>query len=157
MSLVSFMQRLLESLRGPLIRMSLYGIADMTLKALFRPYTSGTAIYNATPTVNTEVAVDVSAIVPGQAIAVKVCYDFTSGATATVLELYPVTGETAQEKKVIVGGQASLRSVGQVDVALDSAKKFYIKETGAGVATKITWTGWYEYGTIKQPLNIPQF
>jgi len=157
MSLISLMQRLLRTLRGPLINMSLWGLADTVTKGLFRPYESATAIYSATPTVNTEFPVDVSAIVPPQAIAVVIGYDLTSGATATVLELYSTTGEAQANKKVIVGALASLRSVDQVIVNLDSARKFYGKETGAAVATTLKLFGWFEYGAVKQPLNIAQF
>jgi len=157
MSLISFMQRLLQTLRGPLINMSLYGLADTVSKGLFRPYESATAIYSATPTLGTEFPIDVSAIVPPQAIAVVVAYDFTSGATATVLELYSTSGEGQANKKVIVGALANLRSTDQVIVNLDATRKFYGKETGAAVATTLKLFGWFEAGAIKQPLNISQF
>jgi len=137
--------------------MSLYGFGDAVAKGVFRPYESATAIYSATPTLNTEFAVDVSAIVPPQAIAVVVGYDFTSGATATVLELYSTTGEAQANKKVIVGALANLRSVDQVIVNLDAARKFYGKETGAAVATTLKLFGWFERAPVSQPLQIAQF
>jgi len=157
MSLSVFMQRLLRALRLPLIHMSLYGFGDAVAKGVFRPYESVTAAYSGTPTVNTEFPVDVSSIVPPQAIAVVIGYDFTSGATATVLELYSTTGEAQANKKVTVGGIANLRSTDVVIVNLDSARKFYGKETGAAVATTLKWVGWFERAPVTQPLNIAQF
>jgi len=158
MSLISFMQRFLDALRRPLIQMSLYGLADAVAKLLFRPYQSATAMYSATPTVDVEVAVDVSSIVSNQAVAVVFSFDYTSGATPTVLTIYSATGEGEPARQHNMGGApANSRATGIMIIALDSAKKFYFKESGAGVATSFKWLGWFEYGPIKQPLNISQF
>ena len=157
MSLISFMQRLLQTLRQPLIN-SVWGLADTVSKGLFRPYMSATAIYNATPTLATETAVDVSGVVPPQAIAVVAMFSLVNGGTtATQLQIYQNAGETNTNKMLVYQGVLNEQMKDCFIIPLDANRKFYIQETGAAVALLIKWVGWFEVGAIKQPLNIAQF
>jgi len=137
--------------------MSLYGLADSVAKGLLRLYLSATAIYNATPVLATETAIDVSSIVPPQAVAVLAIFSLTNGATATTLEVYQNAGEAQANQKLVYAGVANQPMQDCFIVALDSARKFYIKETAAVAATLIKWVGWFEKAPISQPLNIAQF
>jgi len=138
--------------------MSLYGFGDAVAKGVLRPYLSATAIYNATPTLNTETAIDLSSIVPPQAIAVVAIFSLLNGGvTATALEIYQNAGETEANKKLVYQGVLNEQMKDCFIVALDAARKFYIKETGAAVATLIKWIGWFERSPVSQPLNIAQF
>jgi len=137
--------------------MSLYGFGDAVAKGVLRPYLSTTPVYNATPTLATETAIDVSSIVPPQAIAVLVIFSLTNGATATTLEVYQNAGETDANKKLVYAGVANQAMQDCFIVALDAARKFYIKETAAVAATLIKWVGWFERAPVTQPLSIAQF
>jgi len=134
--------------------MSEYGFADGVPKSALRPYLSATAIYNATPTLNTETPIDVSSIVPPTAKAVVAIFSLTNGATATTLEIYTNAGETDANKKLVYAGVANQAMQDCFIIALDATRKFYIKETGAAVATLIKWVAWFEGPGLIRPLGV---
>lgn len=130
---------------------------DAVLKGLFRPYESATAMFTGSPVIDTETAVDVSAIVPTVVVSVVGFAEWTSGVTRTDLQLYVAAGEASANKKYTIVGAVSLPTGAYFIMGLDTAKKFRLQEkTAGGVAVTLKWIGWFEGPWAIKPADIAQ-